>query len=196
MCEKEKYHGLLEDLVGDLLDRNQIREIYQTVGNLPQLEIKLSVSGESLGEKKSIYFSPSQGKAYDLQEDDEFILKVEMVRGTHKNSQIKRFKDNKAYAPKYPKAKDENWIIILGVDCEENEEASSGELVGLKRVNNLQTRQISTLSFKTPSIKDLKKNCFELTVFIMSDVYMGLDQQFEIKFNLLPKTEKVETESI
>jgi len=186
-CEKSRYNGLLEDLVGDLLDRTQIKEIYQTLANLPQIDVKLTISGESLGEtNKNIYWNASQAaKVYDLPEDSEFTIRVDMLRAMHNNSQFKRTKDKKAYAPKYPKAKDENWIIVLGV---------ADELVGLKRVNNLTARQQSNLSFRTPNLKQLAKHYFELSVFIMSDVYMGLDQQFELKFNLLPK--KSEKESI
>ena len=165
-CEKSRYQSLLEDLLGDLIDRNQIREIYQTVANLPQVEVKLSIAGESLGEKKSIFVNQSQEKMYEIQEDDEFTIKVEMTRAAHKNSQIKRFKDNKAYAPKFSKPKDENWIIILGAESE-YDAPSSSELLGLKRVNNLQTRQMSTLSFKTPCKKDLQKDYFVMNIFIM-----------------------------
>ena len=190
-CEKSKYENLLEDLVGDLLDKSQVKEIYQAVSNMPQVDIRISICGETLDQSSSklnnINFN-SEDKMYDLVEEEDYILKVDMKK-LNKFS-LKRIKDNKAYAPKYPKPKDENWVIILGTNCDTE---SSDELLGLKRVSSLQKRQVSNISFKTPSCKEfekLKRAFFSLTVFVMSDVYLGLDQQFEFKFNITSKSEK------
>ena len=189
-CEKSRYERLLEDLVGDLLDRNQIREIYQAVSALPQIEVKVSVCGETIDKKskslENIDFK-NEEKVYTLQEDEDYILKVDLAK-INKSSQLgKRGRDSKAYAPKYPKPKDENWVIILGANCHTE---TAEELVGLKRINNLQSRQMTNLSFRTPMVKEQVSKAgqlYTITVFLMSDVYLGLDQQYELKFNLTTK---------
>lgn len=178
---------VLQDLVGDLLDANQIRDIYQTVTNLPKVEVRAHVCGENFPDKKEkplklkLDLRDERARVTQLLEDEEYVLNVDLARV---NKNRKTGKDWwRAYAPMYPKPKDENWVILLGTRTGANE--SNSELVGLKRVNSLKHQQNVNVLFRTPLIRENPKGAeFNLTLYLMSDVYLGLDQQYEFKFKL------------
>uniref|UniRef100_A0A8C4PYW3 SEC63 domain-containing protein n=1 Tax=Eptatretus burgeri TaxID=7764 RepID=A0A8C4PYW3_EPTBU len=78
--------------------------------------------------------------------------------------------DGKGQAPRFPKQKDEGWILMLGL-------RDSRELVALKRIGALRGGRGSvTLSFSTP--KTVGRCIY--TVYVMSDSYLGLDQQYDL----------------
>jgi len=72
-------------------------------------------------------------------------------------------------------------VAILGTS---SKDSLNSELISLKRISNFKMAQNSSLAFKTPRILNETKE-FAVTLFFMSDVYLGLDQQFEIKFKLI-----------
>ena len=77
--------------------------------------------------------------------------------------------EHKAYAPKFPKPKDEGWWLILGVP-------DTGELVALKRLSQLRTRTFCSLAFAASHLPERRI----YTVYLISDCYSGLDQQYDI----------------
>lgn len=83
--------------------------------------------------------------------------------------------DTKAYVPKFPKGKDEGWILIIG-------EIESQELIALKRVGYVRYHSRPQLAFFTPE----KPGRFIYTFYLMSDSYLGLDQQYDIFLDVLP----------
>lgn len=114
-----------------------------------------------------------------MYEDEEYVINLDIYRA---NKSKRSSKDSKAYAPKYPKPKDENWVVILGANCQLE---SNHELVGLKRLNNLRSQQNTHVLFKTPLIEENPQfDLYDLSIYVMSDVYLGLDQQFDFKFKL------------
>lgn len=82
---------------------------------------------------------------------------------------VNKVKSRHVHAPMFPKPKDEGWILILG--C-----VDSGELLALKRSAYSPSTTKVTLSFITP--ESLGRAIY--TVYIMSDSYMGLDQQYDV----------------
>ena len=200
-ADKNGYKNVMENMLGDLLDKNQIRDVYQVLSQLPQIELEIRLNGDmpageviqrKTGKKET---NPdgsdkcsknlridllNEKKIYDLYENEDYVIHLDLKR-LHRARNEQGFK---AYAPKYPKSKDENWIFVLGL----NYSAESSELIGLKRLNSFKMAQKSYLAFKTPSIEsNSTKNKFELTLYLMSDVYLGLDQQYELNFNLKSK---------
>ena len=80
--------------------------------------------------------------------------------------------DSKVHAPRFPKAKDEGWWLVLG-------EVDSGELVALKRLGFVRGSTRSSLAFCSP-----EEPCQQIySLYLVSDCYLGLDQQFELCFN-------------
>ena len=77
--------------------------------------------------------------------------------------------DYKVHAPKFPKVKDEGWILVLG-------EIDSADVIALKRVGLIRRHQKVSLAFYTP--EEVGRKIY--TLYVMSDAYLGLDQQYEI----------------
>ena len=76
------------------------------------------------------------------------------------------------YAPHFPKAKDEGWWLILG-------EVDSNELLALKRLGFIRGRTRTSLAFSSP-----EEPCQLIySLYLISDCYLGLDQQVELCFN-------------
>jgi len=200
----------LDQFLGDLFDRTQLNDLKQCVQMLPRIELKFMLTGnlpktdknrkhfqtETKKTMKSAEKSREQeptddlsrlkidmqndSQTYDLYANEEYVIDLDLWR----LNQGKR--DGKAYAPKYPKPKDENWIVILGVNCKSE---TNNELICLKRLSTFKSRKMnSTLYFKTPEIENqTSKQTFMLSLFLMSDVYLGLDQQYDLNFNLFSK---------
>ncbi|KNC51125.1 activating signal cointegrator 1 complex subunit 3 [Thecamonas trahens ATCC 50062] len=74
---------------------------------------------------------------------------------------------NKAYAPRFPRPVREGWWIVVGLD---------DEILALKRVGGLRHKLATELEFYTPDVP----GDYTLTVHLVSDCYMGLDQCVEV----------------
>jgi len=126
--EQKNYENVLEDLVGDLMDSNQIRMIYQTLKMLPQIELDMKITGlmpstadEVKSDKKQKTTSPANikritvdtldpEKYYELYEDEDYVLNLDIRRiNKQRNSQGQKV-TGRAYCPKMQKPKDENWV--------------------------------------------------------------------------------------
>ena len=81
---------------------------------------------------------------------------------------------SRAHAPKFPKAKDEGWWVLIG-------EVDSGELVALKRLGYIRSKTKTTLAFATPD-----EPCRKIySLYLISDCYLGLDQQVDMHLNFV-----------
>ena len=84
----------------------------------------------------------------------------------------------RAYTPKFPKAKDEGWWALIG-------EVDSGELVALKRLGFVRGTTRTTLAFTAP-----EEPCRKIySLYLISDCYLGLDQQFQMCLNFVTSAE-------
>lgn len=83
--------------------------------------------------------------------------------------------DRKAHAPRFPKVKDEGWFIILG-------EVETQDLIAIKRVGYIRGQANIQLSFYTP--ETVGRVIF--TVYLISDSYLGLDQQYDVCLDVIP----------
>ncbi len=182
VCEENGCKNVIESLLDDLLDRKQIKDLYDVVKILPIIDVKFHINHEN--NSFVINVAESERKVYELYENEEYVFDIELTKRCLDMSQANRSK--KAHAPKYPKDKDENWVVLLGINCDW---PSQSELLALKRVNSIKSsRQTTHLLFRTPEISQSTNNDLVLlTVFLMSDVYLGMDQQFDFKFRLKKK---------
>jgi activating signal cointegrator complex subunit 3 len=200
-CERNNPQQVLDQLLGDLMDRNQLRDMAQMIAHLPQIEVRLSISGSSIPDKRAsakaakksedssqettmnlLVATSKEGLVYELQEDEEYVLNVDLSRlNNNTRSKAGNVKGaRKAWTPKYPKPKDENWVVLLG---------NESDLVGLKRLSAIKSHQQMHILFRTPEVEDdqAENNSLDLTLYLMSDVYLGMDQQYELKFRLKKK---------
>lgn len=166
---------------------------------LPQIDVKMAVMGDfpnsripkdegdkDSGKKKSPRIQidmTDESRVYTLFEDEEYVINMDMNRSSRSPKGGRQHFNGKAYTPKYSKPKDENWIVILGENTSAPDQDS--QLIGLKRVVSLKRHQTTNVVFKTPRIDENRGPKYTLTIYLMSDVYLGLDQQFELRFKLV-----------
>lgn len=80
------------------------------------------------------------------------------------------------------KPKDESWIFILG-------NTDTGELICIKRFNgNIRSNTKLSLSFITSNIIERQR----LTLYFLSDGYLGLDQQYDFYIDIEPSSLKAQ----
>ena len=80
-----------------------------------------------------------------------------------------RLSKSTAYAPRFPKPKDEGWFLTLGLTDQQ-------ELLALKRIVIQRNKCSHQLGFSTPE----RPGRIVLSLYFMSDCYVGLDQQYAI----------------
>jgi activating signal cointegrator complex subunit 3 len=83
--------------------------------------------------------------------------------------------DTRAHAPRFPKPKDEGWILVVG-------EVESREVIAVKRVGYVRHRSSIQLALVTP---DLPGRAI-YTLYLMSDAHLGLDQQYDVCLDVTP----------
>uniref|UniRef100_A0A7S1ZT27 SEC63 domain-containing protein n=1 Tax=Trieres chinensis TaxID=1514140 RepID=A0A7S1ZT27_TRICV len=75
-------------------------------------------------------------------------------------------------APLFPKEKREGWWIVIG-------DTKTNSLLSLKRVNLQRTQKVA-LEFMAPE----EAGDYNLTLFCMSDSYLGCDQEYSVPLNV------------
>ncbi|XP_014597737.1 PREDICTED: activating signal cointegrator 1 complex subunit 3 [Polistes canadensis] len=148
----------------------QIHQIHQVIKQMPMLCIDLTLHGNwEDGNEKKIPLQTNYNQVIDLRENEEYTLVIKMKRKNHSNTL-------KAHCPMFQKGKDEGWFLLLG-------DISKRELWALRRVNSINDHhRIYQLQFTAPrNIGSMK-----LTFYLISDCYIGLDQQYDIQVNIIP----------
>lgn len=84
-------------------------------------------------------------------------------------------RDSKAHAPRFPKPKDEGWFLIVG-------DIESRDVIALKRVGFVRGSSHQSLALYTPETPGR----VIYTLYLMSDSYLGLDQQYDICLEVIP----------
>uniref|UniRef100_A0A8C6KKY3 Activating signal cointegrator 1 complex subunit 3 n=1 Tax=Nothobranchius furzeri TaxID=105023 RepID=A0A8C6KKY3_NOTFU len=156
---------------------SQIVQIWSFLTHLPVLEVQMSLKGWwEHSQEQTERPLPAAGDHLrgdsswlDVHADQEYVLHVSLRR----LSQHKRKQDSKAQAPRFPKVKDEGWFLVLG-------EVDRKELLAVKRVGFVRSHTSVSVAFYTPE----KIGRCIYTLYVMSDSYLGLDQQYDIYLNV------------
>ncbi|KAM4695371.1 activating signal cointegrator 1 complex subunit 3 [Discoglossus pictus] len=172
--------GGREDIFTSIIESDlqavHISQAWSFVSNLPVIDVSLCIKGwwDTSVQKQNEVPIPTQDKTWiPLHADQEYVLQVNLQRirtGYKKGRQ-----DTKVIAPKFPKSKDEGWFLILG-------EVDKRELVALKRIGYVRNRNTASVAFYTP---ENVGRCI-YTLYLMSDSYQGMDQQYDIYLNIVP----------
>ena len=85
--------------------------------------------------------------------------------------------DSKAHTPRFPKPKDEGWFLIIG-------DVENKDLVALKRVPCVRGKSTVQMAVYMP--ENVGRVIY--TVYLMSDSYLGLDQQYDICLDVIPQS--------
>jgi pre-mRNA-splicing helicase BRR2 len=86
-------------------------------------------------------------------------------------------------APLFPGEKREGWWVVVG-------DTSTNTLYSLKRVN-LHSKQKVSLEFLAPE----EAGDYNLTLFVMSDSYLGCDQEYSLPLSVAVGDDDEESES-
>ena len=185
------------DLFRKDLNSDQLKEMSEVLANFPAINLTLSVrwgaNSAPLLCKPNVNVRDADW--IDIPADQECLLDVTFSRlnlsestaaamggarpkksaAPQPSASSARTIKRSAYAPKFPKAKDEGWFLTLG-------SADQQELLAMKRVTLPRAKCSHQIAFVTPS-----HPCrLVLTFYLMSDCYVGLDQQLAIYLNIGP----------
>uniref|UniRef100_A0A4W6ERX7 Activating signal cointegrator 1 complex subunit 3 n=1 Tax=Lates calcarifer TaxID=8187 RepID=A0A4W6ERX7_LATCA len=172
---------IFADIVGQEFQSTQIAQAWSFLSHVPVLELEMSVKGwwEEYQEQTE---RPLPAAGANLREesswlcvhaDQEYVLQVSLRRINM--GQQRRKQDSKAQAPRFPKVKDEGWFLVIG-------EVDRRELLAVKRVGYVRNHTAVSVAFYTPE----KTGKCIYTLYLMSDSYLGLDQQYDIHLNVMP----------
>uniref|UniRef100_A0A3Q2PUF9 Activating signal cointegrator 1 complex subunit 3 n=1 Tax=Fundulus heteroclitus TaxID=8078 RepID=A0A3Q2PUF9_FUNHE len=166
-------------IVGQEFHPSQILQAWSFLSHLPVLEVQMSVKGwwEQSQEQMERPLPAAganlreESSWLDVHADQEYVLQVALRRINL--GQQRRKQDSKAQAPRFPKAKDEGWFLVMG-------EVDRKELLAVKRVGYVRNHTAVSVAFFTPE----KTGKCIYTLYVMSDSYLGLDQQYDIHLNV------------
>ncbi|XP_061919735.1 activating signal cointegrator 1 complex subunit 3 [Entelurus aequoreus] len=173
--------SIFASIIGQELPSSHVAQAWAFLSHLPVLEVGLSVKGwwEKNQEQTE---RPLPAAAANLREernwlevhaDQEYVLQVSLRRINM--GQQRRKQDSKAQAPRFPKVKDEGWFLVIG-------EVDHKTLLAVKRVGYVRNHTNVSIAFYTP---ENAGKCI-YTLYLMSDSYLGLDQQYDIYLNVTP----------
>ncbi|KAL7288666.1 hypothetical protein TKK_0017394 [Trichogramma kaykai] len=148
----------------------QVNKIQEVAKEMPILCVDLCIQNGSDSEdhiENKIELRRNVCNYIDVKADHMYTLVV----GTKRKNYSKSLK---AHCPRFHRPKDEGWFLVLG-DIKER------ELWALKRISGVNHRKTHYLTFMPPS--NLGK--IDLQFYVMSDCYLGLDQQYTIPLNVI-----------
>uniref|UniRef100_A0A3Q3RSP6 Activating signal cointegrator 1 complex subunit 3 n=1 Tax=Mastacembelus armatus TaxID=205130 RepID=A0A3Q3RSP6_9TELE len=168
-------------IVGQEFQSSQIAQAWSFLSHLPVLQVEMSVKGWWEESHEQVERAlPAAGAVLreesswlDVHADQEYVLQVSLRRINL--GQQRRKQDTKAQAPRFPKVKDEGWFLVMG-------EVDRKELLAVKRVGYVRNHTAVSVAFYTPE----KTGKCIYTLYLMSDSYLGLDQQYDIHLNVTP----------
>ncbi|KAK3147995.1 hypothetical protein QOZ80_3BG0289310 [Eleusine coracana subsp. coracana] len=127
-----------------LLQPFSASELYQDLQHFPRVDVKVKLQDEKEGQSKPPTLN---------------------IRAQLKNS---RRSTSRAFALRFPKAKQEAWWLVLG-------NTASSELYGLKRIS-FADRVVNT-RMELPQMFNIQ----ETKLFLVSDCYLGFDLEYSLE---------------
>lgn len=144
---------------------------------MPTLDIQFNVIGQHDAEMnacRAMTMPPTKDNWLRVHRDQDYTLQSSFHRYVNKTHRTNETVIPKVYCPKFPKNKDEGWFLVLGAPYE-------GELIAMKRCSYRNTRSTHQVTFRTPN----KIGRHIYTVYIMSDSYLGFDQQYDLHLEVV-----------
>lgn len=150
-------------------DEPQIEAIYKVLYDMPTINVQLVLGGPLHDQHvdRPIEQPPTQTSWLPVHAGAEYLLRVHLTR-------IGQRTVKSIHCPKFPKGKDEGWFLTLGNQYD-------GELYALKRIAYRSNRSAHQLTFAAPPTKGR----YIYTVYLMSDGYIGFDQQYNVQLEVL-----------
>ncbi|KAK2190738.1 hypothetical protein NP493_71g03022 [Ridgeia piscesae] len=155
-------------------------QIHDVLVHLPVINVSLNLKGwwettEGQQETRHVPHNISDGgrprddQWMPVHADQEYVLSIDL----HRVNKVKS-RNTQAHSPRFTKPKDEGWILVLG-------EVDSREVIAVKRVGYRRGQSSVQLAFYTP--ETVGRVIY--TLYLMSDCYLGLDQQYDVCLNVV-----------
>lgn len=181
MAACEGKESVFASIIRQEFQPSQIAQAWSFLSHLPVLDVRMSVKGWWEDSRKETERPlPTAGVSLrddsswlDVHADQEYVLQVSLRRVN--TGQQRRKQDSKAQAPWFPKAKDEGWFLVMG-------EVDHKELLAVKRVGYVRNHTSVSVAFYSPETTGK----YIYTLYVMSDSYLGLDQQYDVHLNVIP----------
>jgi pre-mRNA-splicing helicase BRR2 len=159
------------------MNNKQLAEVARYVNRYPNVDLSFEivdkdeiVAGESVTLKILLERDEEEEDSEEESEGEEGKMDVD----GKKSKQPKVKPDvGPVIAPYYPGKKDEGWWIVVG-------DPKTKQLVAIKRT----TLQYHS-SFKLEFIAPEEPGKYNYTLYLLCDAYMGDDQEYPVKFNVL-----------
>ncbi|XP_036144237.1 activating signal cointegrator 1 complex subunit 3 isoform X2 [Monomorium pharaonis] len=154
----------ITDLKSVLDQTIRILQIYQVIRDMPIISVDLTLeSSWDSNLKKRITLKSDNDDSIAVQKNEDYTLTIGLKRTNNSRTL-------KVHCPMFLKGKNESWFLILG-------DIQNRELWALKRVSSINNQQsYHQMQFTAPNSLGPTK----LTFYLISDCYMGLDQQYSI----------------
>ncbi|KAI0228850.1 Activating signal cointegrator 1 complex subunit 3 [Lamellibrachia satsuma] len=181
---------VLSKMLAQELSQTQINQIYDVLVHLPVINVSLSLKGwwettEGEQETRPVPQNITSGVPHKddqwltVHADQEYVLSVDL----HRANKVK-MRNTQAHSLRFPKPKDEGWVLVLG-------EVDSREVIAVKRVGYRRGRSSVQLAFYTPE----RVGRVIYTLYMMSDCYLGLDQQYDICLHVVESSLQAQVNS-
>lgn len=140
------------------------KDVAKVLSLMPSIDVKFKLNvGNNNNNSKN---NSNKQQQQQQQSKTEGSIQVELLRNAPAPS-------NGVYAPHFPKQKDESWWLVLG-------DPQHSELIALKRIMFIGKQSNTTLTFDLPE----KQGQYTYQLYLISDSYLGLDQQYSIDFKI------------
>jgi len=166
----EQYEALAKILRPEL-EEQEVEDVWAVVKRLPIMTVMVEVNGSKVNVGKQM---ANQNRWIKVTAGSEVTISITMRRLNRLGKE-----GVKVHAPKYQKPKDEGWVVVVG-------SPDTRELVALKRIGAIRG---STTFSVVVCPEELGKIFF--TLYVMSDSYQGLDQQYELPFHVEQGEEEI-----
>ena len=164
LCEKANNNEDIEMFLKRKCELTQLKSdetnhICELVKKYPLLDVKFKVFAGNAKTMERIYDQP-------INENEDCHIRINI---TKRNYNINDTKGNLVIHAKYPKIKSCRWFIVIG-----NERTN--EILAFEKIS-FKEKITKNIVFVTPSVIDDNS----LQLYIISDSYFGIDQQYNIK---------------
>uniref|UniRef100_A0A0N5AID2 U5 small nuclear ribonucleoprotein helicase n=1 Tax=Syphacia muris TaxID=451379 RepID=A0A0N5AID2_9BILA len=111
-------------------------------------------------------------EAIGINKSDHLLLKMKSSFLEEENKK-NQYWNTDTYSPRFSKEKTAGWIIIIG-------EKDTGEVMGFRKIQSIMGRKVFRIEMKAPE----KTGNHVLTIFVFSDTYLGIDQEYDFHCNV------------
>ena len=166
------------------LSSKQLKDVAQVCNRYPNIEVGFTLSSEE-GEIKLIENSKNNNKEDEDEEEEDKEKHYEVIKTSNiiVNVTLEREFDGDIVPPihslYFPKEKIEGWWVLIG-------DSKSNQLLAIKKVNFQKNTKVK-LDLNTPPNGE-----HNLTLYLMSDSWIGCDQEYPLKLSVQGEIEDTE----